>query len=764
MKKNLLIILLIIGLFVSLAFVSAVDFTPQGDINLRDTYVIKNAPNISSDYYCNDTSCYTVTEFLASGSVYSAGSNLTLTGQVFSLNTTGVLEWLDNIYLKITDAFDGAWASLTGKPTVLSNFTDDLGDRGYDSLSNFTDDLGARGYNSLTNFSNDLGIGNWSEDESDYYNSTETDTQIESANTSMKTYVDDENLWEVGLNGTQLKTADEINLLSYTLYFDAVKKVGLIAVAGDLGVGLEPGKVLRMNTNKITGVVDPTADQDAATKKYVDDVNATMKTYVDEQDTSANTSVVNWVDLYFPRISELVGLLGNYSAENTTIARIGDCPAGQFVQNSTTGGVECAAAAGSGDITNVIAGTGLLGGGDTGDVTLNVSADTCGAGNVSKYNGTHFLCIVDSSSAATDTNASTACATSEVLVGNGTCVDSDDFYDNTDTITTDTNASTACSTTEVLLGNGTCLDSDDFFDDTTIADTNASTACSTSEVLVGNGSCVDSDDFYDDTTISDTNASTACSTTEVLLGNGTCIDSDDFYDNVDTTYTNGSGISLEGTQFNHSDTSSQASDENSGNTFIQDIVLDTFGHITSIVNSAVDFASYVAIADLVGLVGNWSLDKSDYSTTAEANSLYSNDTNTNDGNASSICATTEVLLGNGTCFDSDNFYDDTTISDTNASTACATSEVLVGNGSCVDSDDFYDNVDTTYTAGDNLDLTGTVFSLEPDVNITTLNVSTHFVIDTVNITCLNGVACTWYSNATDSCLYWPSGGKDCGAA
>ena len=42
-----------------------------------------------------------------------------------------------------------------------------------------------------------------------------------------------------------------------------------------------------------------------------------------------------------------------------------------------------------------------------------------------------------------------------------------------------------------------------------------------------------------------------------------------------------------------------------------------------------------------------------------------------------------------------------------------------------------------------------------------LNVS-HFGVVTTNLTCLD-ILCTWYSNATDSCMYWPSGGKDCGA-
>lgn len=84
-----------------------------------------------------------------------------------------------------------------------------------------------------------------------------------------------------------------------------------------------------------------------------------------------------------------------WNANSTTVARIGNCPTGQFVVNTTTGGVECDAPAGSGDITSVIAGDGLIGGGTSGDVTLNVSADTCGTGNLSKYNGTHFECVVD---------------------------------------------------------------------------------------------------------------------------------------------------------------------------------------------------------------------------------------------------------------------------------------------------------------------------------------------------------------------------------
>jgi hypothetical protein len=49
------------------------------------------------------------------------------------------------------------WSSVSGRPTHLSNFTDNLGARGYTHLSNFTDNLGARGYTHLSNFSDNLG-------------------------------------------------------------------------------------------------------------------------------------------------------------------------------------------------------------------------------------------------------------------------------------------------------------------------------------------------------------------------------------------------------------------------------------------------------------------------------------------------------------------------------------------------------------------------------------------------------------------------------
>lgn len=71
---------------------------------------------------------------------YTAGSNLTLTDTTFALNTSAITEWLDQVYVQLSE--------IVGL------------------------------------------VGNWSEDKPNYYNSTQTDTAIEEANTSMKNYVD----------------------------------------------------------------------------------------------------------------------------------------------------------------------------------------------------------------------------------------------------------------------------------------------------------------------------------------------------------------------------------------------------------------------------------------------------------------------------------------------------------------------------------------------------------------------------------------------
>lgn len=95
----------------------------------------------------------------------TAGSNVTITGtehsRTFEINITSLKEYFDTIY----STFTGTWESLTGKPTLLSNFTDDLGDRGYTHLSNFTNDGEFTTNSSALAYVNSTGlIINWSEE------------------------------------------------------------------------------------------------------------------------------------------------------------------------------------------------------------------------------------------------------------------------------------------------------------------------------------------------------------------------------------------------------------------------------------------------------------------------------------------------------------------------------------------------------------------------------------------------------------------------
>ena len=62
--------------------------------------------------------------------------------------------------------------------------------------------------------------------------------------------------------------------------------------------------------------------------------------------------------------------------------------------------------------------------------------------------------------------------------------------------------------------------------------------------------------------------------------------------NTNTTYSAGGGLSLSGTTFSHTDTSSQGSVNNSNGTVIQDVTLDGYGHITGLSSVNLDGRYY----------------------------------------------------------------------------------------------------------------------------------------------------------------------------
>lgn len=114
------------------------------------------------------------------------------------------------------------------------------------------------------------------------------------------------------------------------------------------------------------------------TTMFFNDTHAGINLAVNSSDNwdDFNTANSTWFQdiagVLSLRLSELTSFINAWFApENATIARTGNCPEGQFVQNATTGGVECAATAGSGDITSVQGDDiYIYNGSDSGDVKL----------------------------------------------------------------------------------------------------------------------------------------------------------------------------------------------------------------------------------------------------------------------------------------------------------------------------------------------------------------------------------------------------------
>ena len=76
---------------------------------------------------------------------------------------------------------------------------------------------------------------------------------------------------------------------------------------------------------------------------------------------------------------------------------------------------------------------------------------------------------------------------------------------------------------------------------------------------------------------------------------------------IDTTYTSGDGLSLIGTVFSHNDSSSQVDEDNSGRTYIQDIILDTYGHIINLstaIETVTDTDTYNTTDEMFNAINN----------------------------------------------------------------------------------------------------------------------------------------------------------------
>ena len=108
---------------------------------------------------------------------------------------------------------------------------------------------------------------------------------------------------------------------------------------------------------------------------------------------------------------------------------------------------------------------------------------------------------------------------------------------------------------------------------------------------------------------------------------------------TNTTYAAGSGLTLSGTTFAHADTSTQASVNNSGRTYIQDITLDGYGHVTGIASATetvvnTDTITRVGIAanEVTGTVTFQGSGATTVTQTGQVVTISSTDTNTDTNN------------------------------------------------------------------------------------------------------------------------------------
>ena len=164
---------------------------------------------------------------------------------------------------------------------------------------------------------------------------------------------------------------------------------------------------------------------------------------------------------------------------------------------------------------------------------------------------------------------------------------------------------------------------------------------------------------------------------------------------ADQTITAGGGLSGGGTgnvTISHSDTSSQASSNNSGRTYIQDVTLDTYGHVTGLA-TATETATSANNATITLSAGGGMSGGGNFTT--------------NQGSAETITISHADTSSQGSSNNSGRTYiQDITLDTYGHVTGIATATETVVNT----------DTNTTYTADGNrgLQLSGTVFGLEDD--------------------------------------------------
>ena len=183
---------------------------------------------------------------------------------------------------------------------------------------------------------------------------------------------------------------------------------------------------------------------------------------------------------------------------------------------------------------------------------------------------------------------------------------------------------------------------------------------------------------------------------------------------ADQTITAGSGLTGGGTgnvTLNHADTSSQGSVNNAGAAVIQDVTLDTYGHVTGLSSTALTPAIIGAATSAQGALADSATQPGDNISTLTNDAGYT----TNVGDITGVTAGSGITGGGTSGTVTINHADTSSQASVNNSGRTYIQDITLDTYGHItgitSATETVVNTDTTYSAGAGLNLTGTAFSV-----------------------------------------------------